>query len=153
MTEDELKAAIRQAEGVKKDVEDRRSAARSEARRKVDEQFAGELHDAALALSDAQRALRDYIDENASHPWEGKKVVRKRKVLASRFSRSRTEIIEHGFVEVRRKGTEMPRNSTYFLPTLGRAFVRKAKKDGSPGKAIYDGHARGVETEGWRLAE
>ena len=91
----------------------------------------------------ASEDLDRYINENATHKWEGKKVYGY--TYGRSYRMSKTKVF--GLVEVCRYDTEFPRNlSSHSTPALGEAFVRKLKKDGSVGKQVS-------HLYGWKLVD
>ncbi len=144
---DELRAAITAATIARVALDVEREAARKAAYAAIDAEFCERMAAATDALYQAQKAEREHIDATASHPLEGRRVYR---MVSSwrRFGSTAAKRIE-GMVEVRRTGTNFPTNlNNYSLPALGDPFIRKLKKDGTPGVAIYVRE----RVEGWKPA-
>jgi hypothetical protein len=134
-----LKARLGEANKAVVDIERDQRAAIDAAKAKVLAEFSAPLQAARMERAVAEKAKRDYIEANASHPWDGKKVFRIRKRRIRPYSREMVEYREEGFVEVVRTTSQFPENlSSYSMPELGSIIVRKVKKDGSPAKAFIE---------------
>lgn len=83
----------------------------------------------------ADRARDDYVNATAGHPLEGRRVER---TIPGRYS-WKPDRVERGIIQVRRRDTELPDNlASYNRPSLGQAFIRAVKADGSLGSKIYE---------------
>jgi hypothetical protein len=143
-----LHAKVRDAKEAQKALEYKIKQLAREAARKVEESFDAELNAHYRATSEAERALREHIDQTATHEWEGKRVVKTITKHQRWGDRSWTEKV-YGVVEVRRSGTEFPASQRWGLPEQGEAFVRLLKEDGKPGLQLsrYDESNWALATE------
>lgn len=131
-----LDADIAAAEADLKAITNERDAAVADAKRRIHEEFAERIAAAASRKASAATAKRDFVDSNAGHPWEGRKVWRMDRKPESRWSRKFRDVKIVGIVEVRRTGTVLPGNMAWNVPRHGEAFVRLCKANGDVGVSI-----------------
>jgi hypothetical protein len=149
---EELKAAIAAAFANVRALE----AAQAEEIKAVKDKHSDGIWAAKKALGQAELALKEAVSNAASHPWEGKKVYRSIPIYASKWSSKQTGTKRvYGVVEVFRLGTVFADNtSSWSRPSLGNAFVRLLKKDGTPGVKIDRDRGYGGQIANcWHLAE
>jgi hypothetical protein len=151
-TLNDLDRQIEEASRALSKIEEEKREAIAAATRKIAAQFADRLEGARRARFEAEQAKRDFIEASSGHPWEGRRVYRIEPKF-NRFSGKKVgeERIE-GIVDVCRQSTRFPTNMRYGLPNLGKAFVRKLKKDGTPALQFHERPYGDVETN-WKLAE
>ena len=104
----------------------------------------------ALAAARANKIAADsavvaYIEAEASHPWEGKRVFRE---VGVGYRSKR----EEGIVEVVRRSSQFPANMRYSRPRIGVVIVRQVKKDGTASLKFFGYGAKTLNT-GWKLVE
>lgn len=148
-TDKELDAAITARLAAVREIERERDQEIREARDAIAEKYRERLREANQRRFEAEQAKRDHIEAGASHPWEGKKVFRIKKKTSRWGSRVIGEERLEGVVQVCRQNTPIPGNLGYSAPRLGQPFIRKLKKDGTVGTAIYTRE----DIENWQLAE
>lgn len=139
----QLERAAEAASEAHSEVSNEVSSLARDAAFKAEWKVRGEHKDRLDALAktkrDARLAYEAARDAAAKHPWEGKRVRREVEV-GRRFNRKTVE--EFGVVEVRRADSEFPQGQSLGLPTMGEAFVRLEKKDGTTGLRFADLHRR-----------
>lgn len=150
---DKLRAEAATAEQALKTLKAQRTARIENVTAAINEEFRERIAQASLADMKAGQAVRDAISSNASHEWEGKKVQRvERMRKGGAFNRTYEDVTIYGIVEVRRNGTRFADNAAKWrLPSLGQAFVRYLKQDGTPGLKIDD--RRVGSLTGWSLVK
>lgn len=139
-----LQSALADALRKKRRLVDTRDQQANQAKQSVFDQHREGILAATKVVSAAEKALREYKSQNATHEWEGRR-VQKQKHVGSWYSRDPMETI-YGVVEVRRIGTVLPENVTWATPEIGGAFVRLENKGGKLGKRID-------RLGGWTLVE
>lgn len=125
-----------------------------EARDRITAEYADRLRSARAARQEASDAYRETISNEASHPWDGKRVYK----VVPVYNKWSSKVTEHkrveGLVEVVRLTSQFPANlSSWTRPKLGSVVVRKIKKDGTPSLQLEQGyHVNGLSQE-WKLIE
>ena len=145
---DALKLAVKQANAAKRLIEANIRAEIDRETKRIESEWDETLGAVTGKLLQAERELRVHIDATASHPWEGKRVVRY--VIAPgewKYASNPKKVPEYGIVEVRKSTTNFPANINFSLPSIGFAFVRLLKKDGTPSLKFKD------LAYGWQLAD
>ena len=147
MTEDEAKAALREASSALLKIENDIRDEKISAAREIDQRRRSELVAARDVLSAANASLQEALDAQPPHEWDGRRVFRV-ETKCARWSRVVISMTRHeGVVETRRGFTQFPGNTArYNLPMMGAGFVRLLKKDGTPGLKFES-------LQGWRLVE
>jgi hypothetical protein len=108
---------------------------------------AGRLLELGHAADAALAAYNHVASLAASHPWEGKKVWRKKWSHSSK---------EFGVVEVRRLDTKFAEHTPdWRMPGMGKPFVRGLLKSGRPALKVlhYGENINGVALSGWQLVD
>ena len=124
-----------------------------DAKKAVDERFVDALLAAKQEVLTAKRAKEDAAVASASHPWIGKRVVRK----VAKYSRGtswRSTFLgyenEYGIVKIWDRRAETG-GKTWGLPKPGDPYVRLLKKDGTEGKKFSELRERSAAGKEWTL--
>lgn len=123
--------------------------AKRKAEAKVHKEFKEDLSKLSDAFYQAKKVYRDLKDSHVSHPWEGKIVTAKRRLI-----RYHQEEDVRGIVEVVRSNTEFAQNiGRYSQPSVGTVIIRAIKKDGTPSLKFHDKYYFGRDLGDWELVE
>lgn len=154
MSKEQLKLAADEAAAAFDVIQAERDTRQREARERIAAEYADRMQSAWKVREAARKAYLEAVSNEASHPWDGKRVY-KMVTIRSRFNSApiREQRVE-GLVEVVRLDSRFAGNlSSYSRPRLGSVIVRKIKKDGTPSLQLVQGfHIHGLDKE-WKLAE
>lgn len=139
-----LKAALADALRKKRRLVDTRDQQANQAKQAVIDQHREGISAATKVVGAAEKALKEYKSQNATHEWEGRRVQKQKSVGTWAWRPERETIF--GVVEVCRMDTVLPDNVTWATPEIGGAFVRLENKGGKLGKRID-------RLGGWTLVE
>lgn len=127
----EAEADLREAERASDDLASEVRAEIEAATAEIKARFHDRTDAAWRAKYAAYNAVLAAKDRTPDHPWTGKRVFRMGRD-GGVGSRALKRI--EGVVEMRRTATAFPANTArYSLPSMGQAFVRLLKADGTPG--------------------